>query len=298
MPLLVTLPGSEHLTARLVTKLNVTIAPIVCRRFPDGEVYLRYDVSLLDRDVILLCTLDRPDNKVLPLVYAAATARDLGAKSVGLVCPYLAYMRQDRRFQPGEAVTSSYFARLLSKEVDWLVTVDPHLHRRTTLSEVYSVPALVLHAMPLISEWIKEHVERPLIVGPDSESEQWVAAVARDANAPHIILEKIRHGDSDVEVSVPDVERWRGHTPVLVDDIISTAQTMITTVSHLASSAMRPPVCIGIHGIFARGANTRLRSAGATKIITLNTIYHESNAIDVTGLLADAIRDIGRIKHL
>jgi ribose-phosphate pyrophosphokinase len=50
-----------------------------------------------------LCSLDRPDDKFLPLMFAAAKARDLGATSVGLVSPYLACMRQDRRFRPGEA---------------------------------------------------------------------------------------------------------------------------------------------------------------------------------------------------
>lgn len=121
-------------------------------------------------------------------------------------------MRQDRRFQPGEAVTSSAFARIISREVDWLVTVDPHLHRRSALSEIYSVPSTALHAAPLLASWIRENVERPLLVGPDSESAQWVAAVAETVGCPLVVLEKIRRGDRDVEVSVPQVERWTAHT--------------------------------------------------------------------------------------
>ena len=140
---------------------------------------------------MLVCTLDRPDDKFLPLVFAAAAARDLGAHGSALSAPYLAYMRQDRRFQPGEAVTSTYFAKLLSSQIDWLVTVDPHLHRRGSLAEIYSIPTQVMHAAPLISDWIRSEVKMPLLIGPDSESEQWVAAVARDAGAPHVVLQKI-----------------------------------------------------------------------------------------------------------
>jgi len=291
-PLLVAFPESAHLVDGLLAALDLELARITFRQFPDGETYLRYETSPRSREVVLLCSLDRPDDKVLPLIFAAAAARDLGAASAGLICPYLAYMRQDRSFQPGEAVTSTYFARLLSREIDWLVTVDPHLHRRSSLSEIYTVPALALHAAPLISQWIKASVERPLLIGPDAESAQWMAAVAQEAGAPHIVLEKTRHGDREVEVSVLDVARWRDHTSVLVDDIISTARTMIETVGHLKRAGMRPPICIGVHGIFAGNAYADLRKAGAARIVTLNTVRHESNAIDVAEFLAHSLKAV------
>lgn len=289
-PLLVALRENEPLATPLAEATGAELARIEVRRFPDGETYLRYDTSPAGRPVVLLCSLDRPDDKFLPLLFAAATARDLGATSVGLVSPYLAYMRQDRRFQPGEAVTSTCFAQALARQIDWLVTVDPHLHRRSALSEIYAVPAIALHAAPLIAEWIRKSVRQPLLVGPDAESAQWVAAVARDADAPHLVLEKIRRGDRDVEVSAPEIERWRGHTPVLVDDIVSTAHTMIETVGHLVQAGMRGPTCIAVHGLFAGDAYEALLQAGASRIVTSNSVAHATNAIDVTDLLADAVR--------
>jgi len=289
-PLLVALRENDRLAEPLAAATGAELARLELRRFPDGETYLRYDTSPTERSVVLLCPLDRPDDKFLPLLFAAATARDLGAASVGLVSPYLAYMRQDRRFRPGEAVTSSYFAETLSRQIDWLVTVDPHLHRRSALSEIYRVPAVALHAAPLIAGWIRGAVAQPLLIGPDAESEQWVASVAKDAGAPHLVLEKNRRGDREVEVSVPKIERWRSHTPVLVDDIVSTARTMIETVGHLVRAGTRPPICVAVHGIFAGSAYHDLLAAGASRVVTANTIPHESNAIDVTALLADAVR--------
>lgn len=288
-PLLIPLPGNERLADGLAKALGADLGRVSIRRFPDGETYLRYEAAVAERSVILICTLDRPDDKFLPLVFAAAAARDLGAAQVGLICPYLAYMRQDRRFQPGEAVTSSYFAKLLSGQIDWLVTVDPHLHRRGSLAEIYSIPTQVMHAAPLISDWIRREVKMPLLIGPDSESEQWVAAVARDAGALHVVLQKVRHGDRDVEVSVPEVIRWRDHTPVLVDDILSTGRTMIETIGHLKRQGMRPPVCVAVHGIFTGDAFGALMAAGAERVVTTNTVAHPTNAIDVTRLVAQGL---------
>ncbi|MEQ8365232.1 MAG: ribose-phosphate pyrophosphokinase [Alphaproteobacteria bacterium] len=291
-PPLVVLQEGDPFGKRLAGAIGAEVAQFELRRFPDGETYLRYDTPPGGRSVVILCSLDRPDGKFLPLLFAAATARDLGAKSVGLVSPYLPYMRQDRRFRPGEAVTSAYFAEFLSDQFDWLVTIDPHLHRRSSLSEIYSMRTAVLHAAPLIAEWIRKNIEFPLLIGPDEESEQWVADVGRDAGAPHLVLQKIRHGDREVDVSIPDTERWRDRTPVIVDDIISSGHTLIETVGHLVRADMKPPICVAVHGLFAEGSYQKLVQAGAARIVTSNTISHETNAIDVTSLLAVAVGEL------
>ena len=291
-PVLLALAGNETLAQALAPRLDAELGRCTLRRFPDGESYLRIETELAGRTVIIAATLDRPDDKLLPLLFAAGTAKELGAARVGLVAPYLAYMRQDRRFQSGEALTSAHFARLLSVSVDWLVTVDPHLHRRSSLGEIYSIPTSVMHAAALVSDWIRQNVATPLVVGPDAESEQWVTAVANAAGAPYVILQKVRRGDREVEVSVPDVERWRARTPVLVDDIISTARTMIETAGHLRRAGLLAPVCIGVHAVFAGDGYEALRAAGAARIVTCNTIMHTSNAIDVGDLLATGVRSL------
>jgi ribose-phosphate pyrophosphokinase len=292
--LLIPLPGNERLADALSVELGAERGSAVVRRFPDGECYVRVEQPVRGRDVILLCTLHHPDDKVLPLAFLAATARELGASSVGLVAPYLAYMRQDRRFREGEAVTSTCFAQLLSPSFEWLVTVDPHLHRWGSLAEVYRVPSTVVHAAGAVSAWIRENVRVPLVIGPDVESAQWVEAVASAAGAPHVVLSKTRHGDEDVSVSLPDVSRWKAHTPVLVDDIISTAHTMIESVRHLKTAGFAPPVCVGIHAVFADGAYEQLVDAGAARIVTTDTIAHPTNQITVAAVLAEGIRALAR----
>lgn len=290
--ILLPLADWDGIAGRLAQAIGAEVGKLTLRRFPDGESYVRIDSDIAGHEVILFTSLEHPDDKILQVLYAAALAKDLGAVSVRLVAPYLPYMRQDKRFQPGEAVTSTYFAQLLSAWVDGLVTVDPHLHRRSSLGEIYSAPTFVAHAAPLISAWIKANVERPVLVGPDEESAQWVAVVASDASAPHVVLEKVRHGDRDVDVSVPDIEKWKSMTPVLVDDIVSTARTMIETVGHLKGAGLAPPVCIGVHGIFAGRAYEDLQESGVTRIVTSNTVPHVTNAIDVSSLLAAGLKEI------
>jgi ribose-phosphate pyrophosphokinase len=248
--------------------------------------------AVAGRRIVLACTLDRPNDKTIPLLLLAATARDLGAARIGLVAPYLAYLRQDHRFRPGEGVTSAYFARLVSGAVDWLVTVDPHLHRYESLARVYDIPAHAVHATAAIAGWLRAHVPDAVLIGPDGESAQWVSAVADQAGVPHFVLEKVRHGDRSVEVSVPTGAALRGRTPVLLDDIISTGRTMLATIAHLRSLGAAAPVCIAVHAVFAERAHDELLAAGAARVVTCNTVPHPSNAIDVSDQLAAAAREL------
>ncbi|MDR8391471.1 ribose-phosphate pyrophosphokinase [Aliifodinibius sp. S!AR15-10] len=289
--LIFALPGNETLAKSLVKSVDAEIGQAEIRSFPDGETYIRVASDVKNRRCILVCSLDRPDSKLLPLYFLSQTIKNLGGRCTCLVAPYLAYMRQDKQFKPGEGVTSKYFAALVSQFAHSLITVDPHLHRRSSLAEIYSIPTEVVHAAAHISNWIKNNVDQPVLIGPDSESEQWVAEVARDAGAPFIILEKTRRGDRDVEVSVPRVETYKDHTPVLVDDIISTARTMIETVGHLERAGMKAPVCIGVHAVFAGDAYNELQDAGTKQIVTCNTIPHPSNQIGLEKLYVDFIQN-------
>ena len=280
-PLIFSLFNQHPFINKLQQHYNAELGKVTLRNFPDGESYFRIESDVRNRDIIIVESLAHPSEKVLPLLFSCETLHELGAKRVGLIAPYLAYMRQDKRFHAGEGVTSNYFAKLLSHYVDWLVTVDPHLHRHHSLDEIYSIPSSVVHAAAPIAKWIKSNIAKPVLIGPDSESEQWVSDIAKRADVPFMILQKTRYGDREVEISAPEIENYHEHTPVLIDDIISTAQTMLETLIHLLRLQLKPTICIGVHAIFAGDAYEKLQQAHVDKIVTCNTILHESNGIEL-----------------
>ena len=297
-PLLFNLHSDTALAASLADAIEAESGQLNSRQFPDRETYLRVDSDCRGRDTLIFCNLFDPDPKIMPLLFLAETLRDLGANRIGLITPYLSYMRQDKRFQPGECVNVIPFAKLISSYVDYLITIDPHLHRIDSLDQVYSIPTQVVAAAPLIADWLKQLDQPCLLIGPDSESEQWVSDVARRCDSPFVVLEKTRHGDRDVvvgkEVSTAQLQPWQGYRPVLLDDIISSGKTMLSTLDRLdqlqqSGLKLGRPLCIGVHPIFADDAYTAL--SARAEVISCNCIPHPSNRIDVGAALAAPVRN-------
>jgi ribose-phosphate pyrophosphokinase len=281
------LPGNEDLASQLAAASGGTMGRLETRHFPDGETYVRFADSLDGQSVVIACTLDRPDAKIAGLLFAADAARELGAKRVGLAAPYLCYMRQDKRFRPGEAVTSRSFATLISQHFDWLVTIDPHLHRYRALDEIYSIPALALHAGAVIADWIGRNIAKPYLIGPDSESSQWIEAVAAACGAPWAVLTKTRTGDisvSETPLSVP----LAGRSPILLDDIISSGSTLLEALRQLPLDA-DPAVLIAIHDLCSKDARQSLVKNGV-RLITTNSVPNADAQIDIVPLLAGGVR--------
>ncbi|MGQ9424350.1 ribose-phosphate diphosphokinase [Gilvimarinus sp. F26214L] len=282
---------THPLEASLVQKLRAEKGEFASRQFPDGETYLDITSDVRSRHCVVLADLSHPNGKYLPLLFMLDTLRELGAASVGLVAPYLCYMRQDRRFVAGEAVTSRLFARSLSAHMDWLVTVDPHLHRYESLDQIYSVPSRVVQGAPALAEWLKSRTDL-LLVGPDAESEQWVANIARYSGHPFVIGEKQRYGDRDVVVELPNLGKDTQRTAVIIDDVISSGHTVLKCLQALQAQGVKQLECAAVHGIFADGIDSVLMQSGLRTLATTNTIPHSSNLIDISDLLVPAIQQL------
>jgi len=171
--LLLAFDDEATLAQELAAALDVQLHFVKRHRFPDGELRLVLPARLPPR-VVLLRGLHQPNEKLVELMIAAPTARELGAGHLTLVSPYLAYMRQDMEFTPGEAVSQRHIGGLLAQYFDAVITIDPHLHRIQSLDEVLpGRRGSSLSAAPLLGAWVARHVPDALLIGPDEESAQW-----------------------------------------------------------------------------------------------------------------------------
>ena len=289
MSMLLAFDDEAPLAQRLADALGWPCCLIDQHHFPDGETRLHLP-STLPPHTVLLRGLQQPNNKLAPLLLAAAGARELGAVRLTLISPYLAYMRQDMAFTPGEVVSQRHLGRLLASAFDAVVTVDPHLHRVATMDQV--VPGrrgLALTAAPLLGAHVARQVARALLLAPDEEAGQWVRAAAAAQGLEHAVCLKQRHGDRDVEVALPDHD-VSGRAVVLLDDVASTGRTLAAAArGALARGAASVDVAV-THALFVGDALAYVKSAGVRHVWSTDCVPHSSNAVSVVPLLAAAVQ--------
>lgn len=278
------------LACRVADALGWPLHEVQRHAFPDGETRLRLPPALPPR-VAVLRGLQQPNAKLTELWLAAAGARELGAMQLALVSPYLAYMRQDIAFTPGEVVSQRHLGRQLAQAFELVITVDPHLHRVASMDEV--VPGrrgVALTASGLLGAWVAAQVPGALLVAPDEEAEQWVAAAAREQGLDFLVSCKQRHGDRHVEVRLPEGV-VAGRAVVLLDDMASTGRTLATAAQGLLARGAATVDVAVTHGLFVGDALQQLQAAGIRHVWSTDCVPHASNCVSVAPLLAQALAD-------
>ncbi|KPL66880.1 phosphoribosylpyrophosphate synthetase [Erythrobacter sp. SG61-1L] len=273
---------------RLAGELGIGFSEVALRRFPDGESLVRVEptqgVALLYR------SLDDPNAKLIELFLAAATLRENGARRLILIAPYLAYMRQDVAFHRGEAVSQRVIAGMLAERFDAVLTVDPHLHRIHSLEEVMpDTEAVALSAAPALSSVLAD-ADYPLLVGPDSESRQWVEAIAAPLGLDVLVGEKLRSGDREVAIRIPGVERAEGRLAVLVDDVVSSGATLIEAARLLREAGAARIEALATHGLARPDDLARMAEAGIAALRFTDSVGKSDGAIPLAALIAAEIR--------
>ena len=273
---------------RFAQAAGLNAQQVQSHRFPDGELKLTLPIPL-PAEVVVYRSLVNPNEKMVELLFVAQTAKTLGAQTVSLVCPYLAYMRQDMAFHPGEVISQKVAGQFLATLFDTVITVDPHLHRIATLQEAVDVKRpIVVSGAPLLGDFIAQRVPNAFLLGPDGESAQWVAQAAAAHGLDHEACQKVRHGDKHVDIELPAGVSFKDRHVVLIDDVASSGRTLALAAQLVLAAGAKSVDVAVTHALFAQDAMDVIRAAGVNQIWSTDCIAHDSNVIDIAPTLAKA----------
>ncbi|QJE73982.1 ribose-phosphate diphosphokinase [Aerophototrophica crusticola] len=289
--LLVGFPDSRAFAQSLAQALGMSWREVALHRFPDGESLVRLEAA--PREAVVVRSLDRPNDKLVELHFLASALRERGAERLTLVAPYLAYMRQDMEFNPGEVVSQRVVGQWLAGLFDRIVTVEPHLHRTHDLAEVF--PGREAHALsvaPLVGAWARAQGADGswLVLGPDEEAEPLVAGVVEAAGIEGLCGRKVRRGDRDVSCALPVGTDLTGRTVLLVDDIISSGGTMLDIARAARAAGAARLLAATAHAVGGPDMADRFRAAGIDTVVSADGVPHPTNALALAPLVAEAVR--------
>ena len=282
------IPGisAQDLAARIAAEQGCKVASCEFKRFPDGELYTRVLDDIKDEEVTIVQSI-RTDSDLICLLQLIDAVEE--AHKTKVVIPYLGYARQDKKFEPGEAISIRAIARSICAAgiVDNIYVVN--VHNRGVL-KYFDVNTKELDASPLIGDYVaKKEIPHPVIIGPDEGATELTKAVAAPYGFDYDVLEKTRISSEEVEIK-PKELNVEGKNVVIVDDIISTGGTISEATAMLKSQGAHDVYVACIHGVFVQNAVPRMLHAGVKEIIATDTIESEFSKISIAKMVAEELR--------
>jgi len=271
--------------------LNLPTLNVKTHLFPDNELLITLPEPLAPHLIVFL-SLDNPNQKLVKLLLSCKTARQRGVNRITLIAPYMCYMRQDTVNHPGEVISQQVIGSFLADLFDDVITVDSHLHRINKLSQAIPIKnAINLLATDGMVEFIKTVKQHHIVFGPDEESEQWVKEIAAQTDMHYAVAKKIRKGDKDVEITLPQ-QNFNSKNIIIVDDMASTGKTIALATTLLKQAGANEINVLVTHPLFFNEAKELLYKSGINNIYSTNSISDDTNVIDLSPSLAKAFNEI------
>lgn len=291
--------GSAHpaLVAAVMGELGREAGACAVERFPDGELTVRLNETVRGRDVYVLQPTSPPvnDHLVELLAFADACRRSAAARVVAVV-PYFGYSRADRRVERREPITAGMVATLLEAVgVSHVLTLDLHTPQ---IEGFFRVPVDTLTAVPVLSEALRERLPpEAVVVSPDAGRVRHATEYAHRLGRPLVVLHKERTGAASTRVThlVGDV---RDRPCLVVDDMIATGGTLLSTLAALREAGARPDFgVVATHALLLDDAARRLSDAGVRDLWVTDSVPIADpraplHVVSVAPLLARAIRQL------
>ncbi len=292
--------GSSHpcLFQQITECLGVSPGKMELGTFPDGEIFVQVLENVRGRDVFILQSIaGKPNDYLMELLIIIDAMRRASARTVSVIIPYFGYSRQDRKDQPRVAITAKLVANLLvTAGTNRVLTMDLHADQ---LQGFFDIPLDNLFARPILLGAIRDwDLSETVIVAPDLGSIKMVRAYAKALDVGLAIVDKRRTGPDRVEGTTV-IGDLKGKRVLLVDDICSTAGTLVNAASACIDAGAKEVYAAITHGLFAKQALTRLNESVIKKVFVTNTVpgvehlkHPRIEQVSSAGLFSEAINCI------
>lgn len=286
-------PASQELGQKIAELLKTKVVPVEFKRFPDGESYIRFDGKIETEDVIIVQTTSPPQNEnLLQLFLMADNAKDMKARTITAVVPYLAYPRQDKRFRSGEAFSIKTIVTLLEAcGVHRIITVNVH---NPKVLRAFKIRFDDLSAISLLAEYFKDQGFDGAFSLSLGKKARTVAAEANNVlNGGHGYIETRR----DLLTGKVTVERKtlpvKGKDVIIFDDIISSGGTMIKAIEWIREQGAKSVYAACVHPLLVGDAKDKIMKSGADGIVGTNCVPSTVSLVSVAPLIAKALAKRG-----
>lgn len=292
--------GSAHpaLAAQIMRELEAPLGRAVIGSWRNGETRVKLEENVRGSDVFVIQSMSDPVNHhLMELLLIIDALRRASAARITAVIPYFAYAKQEKKTSGREPISAKLVANLLTTAgADRILTMDLH---SPAIEGFFDIPVDHLRAAPILSRHINRlKLDDLVIVSPDAGGVARAEDLRGRTGGSLAIISK-RHPGPDVTEALEMVGDVNGKPAVIVDDMISTAGTLVVAAELLEQRGAGEILSAATHGIFAQDALGLIDRSPIERLYVTDTVplpqdgpTEKIEVVSVAPLLAEAITRI------
>ena len=288
--LIVSGSNSQDLAHRVSKLTNSKLVRTEFKKFPDGEIYVKLNNDVEGEDVFLINTQNNQNDSIIETIIMCDALNDEGARSINLVAPYLAYARQDKKFNKGESISIRAFAKIYSNICDSIFTINPH---ETHIESFFDIPFMYGDAVPELAKYVQNKLNNPVVLSPDKGAIELAKTASEILNCEYDYLEKTRISPTEINIAPKNLD-VNGRDVLIVDDIISTGGTMATAIGMLKEQGAKRVIASCVHPVLIGDALNKLYVGGADEVVGTDSFLSEVSKVSVDNIVADLIMNYNK----
>jgi ribose-phosphate pyrophosphokinase len=292
--------SNKPLAEKIAKHLNLNLSPLEIFVFPDKERRIKVEEKVLDEDCVVIESTGEPaDTNYMELFLIVNALKRSGARSITTLIPYFGYQRQDHIFRDGEGVSLEVIAKTLEAVgATKVLSFDLHTPK---IPEIFKIPVKELSALSVFSEKIKKDydIKNIVLVSPDMGGIRRIKEISESlGNIPFATITK----DRDLETgNIKDSGlngEVKGKIAIIVDDMISTGNTMADAASLLLENGATKVFAYATHAVFSKDAKEILQNSSIKKIYVTDTLeiskekeFEKLTVLSVSEIAAKALKE-------
>jgi ribose-phosphate pyrophosphokinase len=291
-PLVISTARSAEYGQSIAGKLRTQYIDSIISKFPNGETRVQINQNIRNRNIAIVCqtTVGNVNDDFTEMLLIIDACQRSNVGDITVVLPYYPYARGDKKDAPRVPIPVAMVTNQIKsfKHVKHIVSIDLHSGQSTGL---FDDSFHNLYMLRLFCEFFtvnlfsKEQKENFILIAPDNGSVARTSSYAERLGLPHLIFSKQRDHSrpgtivKSMLVGTPeDIERARGKTAIVIDDMADTMGTVMGVGEHLKHYGIRDMIVVVSHGLFSNNALAKVNDNDFIRLlITTNSLPQEQN---------------------
>lgn len=284
---------------KMCAYLGTQIGDATTIRFSEGNIFVRVNESIRDKDVYIVQPIGRePNDEFVELLFWIDAFQRASANSVTAIIPYFSYAKGDKKDEPRVSIRARVCADCIETAgADRVLTMDLHAPQ---VQGFFKIPVDHLYAKSLLCEYVRREgiVDDDLVVvSPDAGSAKRAREYATELGCSVAIGDKMRYGHDENAKVLEIIGDVKGKNCLVIDDFTISGGTLVDVAYGLKEKGAKKVYAALSHNVLSEAGIKKIDDSPLEFLVSTDTLEcpgahlsHKLRFISAAPMFAQAVK--------